>query len=82
MFKTTGEVSQRNRRDQNKLCLHCAKATLMQKSILCMAPKIYNKLPDAMKKDKLFLFKKNLKKLLTLRCYYTVNDFLNDKSLC
>lgn len=47
-----------------------------------MAPKIYNKLPDAMKKDKLFLFKKNLKKLLTLRCYYTVNDFLNDKSLC
>lgn len=70
-------------RVQNKhnLCVRQAKTALMQKNILCMAPKIYNKLPNSIKDMTLLTFKRTLFKLLVTKCYYDVQDFINDKSI-
>lgn len=35
----------RNRRDDSKLCVHDSKTALLRKSIFCIAPTIFNKLP-------------------------------------
>lgn len=52
---------------------------LYQKNVLGMAPKIYNKLPLRIKSvQELNTFKTLLKKLLVDKCYYTVNEFLED----
>lgn len=77
LFLRISDVVKRNRRDNERLLLHSAKTTLMRKSLLCMAPIIYNKLPNCIKHSE--TFKKKLKLMLTNKCYYNINDFLNDK---
>lgn len=81
LFQRMCDVVKRNRRNNNRLCLHSAKTTLMTKSLLCMAPKIYNKLPQEIKTYDLTTFKRALRALLVKKCYYTINDFLNDNNL-
>lgn len=69
-------------RRYDHLCLKACKTTFMQKSIFVMAPKIYNTLPEVLRTEKnIRLFKKRLNKLLNNKMYYTVSEFLNDKSL-
>lgn len=72
----------RNRRTKYKNFLqsHSAKTALLHKSVFCMAPLIYNKIPEVIKSiNQPNLFKRELKKLLTEKCYYYVKDFfLND----
>jgi FtsZ-interacting cell division protein YlmF len=62
---------------RNKQC----KTALARKSVLGMAPKIYNKIPSAIKKLQLGHFKNKLKLLLINKCYYNIQQFLNDIDL-
>lgn len=55
------------------------KTTLFQKNVVGMAPKIFNKLPKCINSiDQLNKFKIALKNVLAHRCYYTINEFIND----
>lgn len=78
LFPRLSDKNYRNRRNKNLLCIHPAKTTLLQKSIICMAPKIYNKIPDVYKNLNTNLFRKKLKMLLIDKCYYNIDEFLND----
>lgn len=69
----------RNRRDQHRVCKPNSKTTLMRKSIFCMAPSIYNKLPKSLRELPRSLFQRKLKATLERKCYYKVNDFMADK---
>lgn len=79
LFPRLSDVKPRNRRDNFVLCLHGAKTALMQRSVFCMAPKIYNKLPKLWREQNLLTLKKTLKEFLVEKAYYTVLEFLNDK---
>lgn len=65
----------------SKLCDIKCKTALMKKSFFGMAPKIYNKIPDSIKQLPLHNFKKIMYSLLIEKCYYTVEDFLNDSEI-
>lgn len=78
LFTRLSEAFPRNRRDNSQLCLHSAKTALMSKSVFCMAPKIYNKIPQSYKALTTNLFKNKIRNLLTDKCYYNINDFLTD----
>lgn len=62
----------------SQLCNIKCKTSLMQKSFFGIAPKIYNKIPENIKKMPLVKFKKTLASLLIDKCYYKIEDFLND----
>lgn len=57
------------------------KTALLRKSILSMGPVIYNKIPPTIKDQSLSIFKKRLTSLLINKCYYSIQDFLTDKSI-
>lgn len=78
LFPRLADTVNRNRRDNSKLRLHSAKTTLMRKSIFCMAPIIYNNIPQAYRELNTNLLKKKMRNLLTDKCYYDINDFLTD----
>lgn len=48
-FQRLADVCPRNRRDNSKLCIVSCQTSLKRNSIYCMAPIIYNKLPNAWK---------------------------------
>lgn len=77
LFPNLSDTVKRNRRN-DMLRGRRAKTALMWKSIFCIAPQVFNKLPKQMKKLNLNGFKKELKELLCKKCYYNLNDFLND----
>lgn len=53
----------------------------MKKSFFGVAPKIFNKIPDAIKCMPLKKFKKCLHKLLVEKCYYALDDYFNDNTI-
>lgn len=62
---------------RHKLCFMKTKTALLKKSVLGMAPKIYNKLPRAMHDiDNLYEFKKKLNIFLAEKAYYSIREFL------
>ena len=71
------DIFPQNRRNKNKLCLHTSKTTLVRKSVICMAPIVYNKLPNSWKDLRNDAFKQKLKSFLVEKAYYNINDFLN-----
>lgn len=79
LFPHLSETVTRNRRDEERLRLFSSKTALLHKSIFCMAPIIFNKIPTSYKQLNSHLFKKKLKLLLIDKCYYNVQDFLSDK---
>lgn len=79
LFPRLSDKSSRIRRDGSKLCLHTARTSHMMKSVFCMAPVIYNKIPHEIKDMNVHMFKKKLLHLLAEKCYYKVCDFINDK---
>lgn len=81
LFPKPSDFIKRNRRDETKLCLHSSKTALMHKSVVCMAPIVYNKIPSSYKVLNDNRFNKCFKKLLLEKCYYTINEFLNDNFL-
>jgi hypothetical protein len=68
----------KSRRHGHKLKAPVAKTTLKGNSIFCMAPKILNKLPKAIKDANIHVFRKKLTSLLTTKAYYTLTEFLTD----
>lgn len=80
-FTRINDVVPRNRRDNSRLCLRSANTTLMRKSVCCMAPEIYNKLPKTLKDLNLALFKKKLRNFLVDKAFYSVSDYLLEKHI-
>lgn len=78
-FTRLADVVPRNRRDDSKLCLQIAKTALMRKSVFCMAPFIYNKLPKSWKALSIPLFKKKLSSFLVNKAYYNILEFFAEK---
>lgn len=73
-------VRRERRRDQ--LCLMICKTALFRNSVFAMALIVYNKIPKSIRdSDDLNIFKNLLYKFLTDKTYYTVKEFLNDKSV-
>lgn len=82
-FTTVSETRKRPMRSQYKNLLQVGghNTALLKKSVFGMGPIIYNKIPDSIKKYPIAMFKKKLTALLVEKCYYSVNDFLNDSNL-
>lgn len=78
LFQRLSDAVPRNRRDNFKLCVHGAKTTLMRKSIFCMAPTIFNKLPKTWKSLNMSALKSKLKSFLTERAYYSIAEFMEE----
>lgn len=78
-FKKLDEVVPRNRRDNSRICSHTARTSLMRKSVFCMAPTIYNKLPKSWRELPLSRFRNILRNFLANKAYYNVLNFLNEK---
>lgn len=78
LFPRMSDTVVRNRRDNTKLRLHKSKTTLMNNSIFCMGPKIYNKIPKFWKERDSNIFKNKLNNFLANKAYYNINDFLHD----
>lgn len=66
---------------KNMLNVTCYDTALLRKSILCMGPIIFNKIPDVIKNETIPLFKKKLTDLLINKCYYSIGEFLTDENL-
>lgn len=79
LFSLQNKVVIRNRRDNSKLCLHSSRTTLMNKSVYCMAPIIYNKLPKSVKELNYSSFKNKIHNLMTEKSYYSLSEYLMDK---
>lgn len=62
----------------NTLCHVKCKTALMKKSFFGIAPEVYNKIPDAIKRMPVLKFKCTLHQLLLKKCYYRLDEFLND----
>lgn len=83
LFQKLSEVRKNPIRTQyiNKLCHVKCKTALMQKSFFGIAPRIYNKLPNTIKNLTVSQFKRALNEYLLIKCYYTIDSFLNDDSM-
>lgn len=79
LFPSLQDVVPRNRRDMTILRVYSAKTALMRKSIVCMAPTIFNKLPKRWKELNSKAFKRQLKMFLFKKAYYNVAEFLAEK---
>lgn len=66
---------------RNMLSLPKCNTALFKKSVFYMAPLIYNKVPNNIKEMPINLFKRGLFALLVDKCYYRINEFLEDKSI-
>lgn len=79
LFKNAGQIHSRNLRNRKRLVSVKYKTSLLTNSLLGMASKIYNKIPSTIKDLTLQSFKKELKKCLIDKTYYSLNEFFNDK---
>lgn len=69
-------------RHQDKLRTIPSKTHFLYESILCMAPRIFNHIPCSIRSiAEIKMFKNVLHDMLVVKCYYSVRDFLADKSL-
>lgn len=75
LYLRQSALVKRSRRDDDIVIVPRANTALMRKGILCMAPKIYNKIPKNIRDLKYELFKKTLKKYLVEKCLYSLNEF-------
>lgn len=76
LFQKLSVVRNRIRRDMDLVHVPCASTTFMAKSVVCMAPKIYNKIPLDIRLQNLSLFKKRLTNYLLEKCIYELHEFL------
>ena len=74
-----GNENPYNTRQSNKLPLPIPTLTLTKKSIIYESLKLYNHLPDDLKKsNSLRAFKMNVHGLLISKAYYSLDEFYND----
>lgn len=70
----------KSKRHNSKICCPNNKTTLLNNSIFCMAPRVYNHLPKyLMEASSSNMFKKKLKSFLINKTYYSVSEYLQDK---
>lgn len=83
LFNKVSDIRNRPIRTQykNMVNVDSYDTALLKKSVLCMGPIIFNKIPDKIKTQTTRVFKKKMTDLLINKCYYTVCEFLNDKCL-
>lgn len=81
LFTTLGEICPRLIRRKGRLVIPKTNLTLRNKGPYNMAVRIYNKIPDGIKQLPIHKFKNNMKKMLINKCYYNINEYLNDNSL-
>lgn len=79
LFPRKSEFVMRNIRDNSKLQIPGSKTAFLQKSVVFMSRKIYNKMPKTLKDLDDNIFRTKLKQLLINKCYYNINDFMTDK---
>lgn len=71
----------RNNRNEHKFKIPTSKLQLFTSGPHCMAIRIYNKIPNKIKNiDKITLFNKQLQQFLVLKCYYSLQEFFDDKN--
>lgn len=72
-----------NARRKNKICFTQHSSAIFGKSIINMAPRIYNKLPGELADRSLSItiLKRKLKEFLIKKCYYSINEYFDDKQL-
>lgn len=71
----------RSLRCQNKVAAKSRKSALYNKSVLGMAPKIFNSLPRYIRDlESVTQFRSELKKILVGKAYYTLHEFFTDQS--
>lgn len=75
-YITRSDVHTHNTRFACKLDEPIYKLTKFKRNSLQLS--IYNKLPDSFTKLSINSFKKNIKRLLLLRCYYSIDEYLTD----
>lgn len=63
---------------QHNLRAPTKKTALVAKSLLGMAPRIYNKIPKDIIQLDLKIFKRKMTELLITKCYYSVTQYLNE----
>lgn len=69
-------------RNPHRLQNVTSKTALLSKSVIGLAPKIYNKIPNNIKSLNVNTFKLKLKSILIEKCYYSIVEYLNDKEFC
>ncbi|KAJ8705886.1 hypothetical protein PYW07_010663 [Mythimna separata] len=79
LFPRMADKVSRVRRDNTMLCSHVSKTALMRKSVFCMAPLIFNKLPKGWRELSAHILKKRLKLHLVGKAYYSILEFMNEK---
>lgn len=68
-----------SRRRNYNIAYPTNKTAMLNKSILCMAPRIYNHLPKSILEiTNINAFKNKIKTILMKKCYYSINEYLND----
>lgn len=81
LFETTTDRPNSRTRHKDRLRLPPIKLKLFKKNVYCMSIIIYNHLPNSFQDLPLTMFKKILFNLLLFKRYYTVKDYLEDKSI-
>jgi hypothetical protein len=76
MFTTKRDITRFNTRYPDRLVLPNMNTVMRSKSCYSMCIKIFNRLPDELKKLPITTFKKKLFSFLVEKCYYSLNDFL------
>lgn len=79
LFQVRNDVVIRKSRDIHKLCVPPQRIKLFSNNVYCMAIQIYNKLPNIFKSLNITTFKNKLFNFLLQKCYYSTNEFLNER---
>jgi hypothetical protein len=66
-------------RQRHKIANKRSKTALRAKSAFGMAPKLYNKLPDSIRRSEMPEFKKHLLDFLTQNAFYSIKEYLDYK---
>lgn len=82
LFKAKIDSDKTRSQYRNKFVMPCTNLAIYKNSPYCKCIRVINKIPDDIKlepNDK--LFRNKLKNLLIEKCYYSVDEFLDDKTL-
>lgn len=80
LFKSADEVYCRNSRHGQRLIIDkFVRTSLLNRNVYGMCIKIYNKIPDDIRRLTINKFKIEMKQRLIDHCYYDINEFVNGK---
>src|SRR5699024_11165629 len=77
-YRTCGKSQTRVLRSHEDLVIEFHRLKRSRFSVTYWGPRFYNKLPAHIRSLNLQLFKSRVKLFLTEKCYYTIQEYLND----